>query len=68
MLGIVASCLPSVYPTHSTHPPRTAIQYVLDIAGKVQAILEGSPAIDPMAFGWTTEEEQSAATGGNVRA
>lgn len=43
-----------------------AIQYVLAIAGRVEGILEGSPLIDPMQYGWTTEEERSAATGGNV--
>ena len=43
-----------------------AIQYVLDIATKVAAILEGSPTIDPMQFGWTTEEERSSASGSNV--
>lgn len=44
---------------------RSAIQYVLSIASRVEAILEGSPLIDPMQYGWTTDEERSAATGGN---
>lgn len=48
-------------------PGRAAIQYVLSIASRVEAILEGSPLIDPMQYGWTTDEERSAATGGNVR-
>ncbi|KAI3431622.1 hypothetical protein D9Q98_004671 [Chlorella vulgaris] len=45
---------------------RAAIGYVLGIASKVEGILEGSPLIDPMQFGWTTEEERSAAAGGNL--
>ena len=50
-----------------SHPcPRAAIHCVLDIAARVQGIVEGSPLVDPMQFGWTTEEERSAATGGKV--
>ncbi|KAL4853400.1 Dynamin-related protein 5A [Chlorella vulgaris] len=45
---------------------RAAIGYVLGIASKVEGILEGSPLIDPMQYGWTTEEERSAAAGGNL--
>ncbi|PRW39278.1 dynamin-related GTPase isoform A [Chlorella sorokiniana] len=44
---------------------KSAIQYVLAIAGRVEGILEGSPLIDPMQYGWTTEEERSNATGSN---
>jgi hypothetical protein len=39
---------------------------VLGIASKVEGILEGSPLIDPMQYGWTTEEERSAAAGGKL--
>lgn len=39
---------------------------MLAIAGRVEGILEGSPLIDPMQYGWTTEEERSSATGSNV--
>lgn len=76
--GAVAARCRVLLPTHHadlTLPARgsrarlvpAAIQYVLAIAGRVEGILEGSPLIDPMQYGWTTDEERSAATGGNVR-
>lgn len=43
-----------------------AIHYVLNIATKVSSMMEGSPLIDPMHFGWTTEEERSSIAGANV--
>lgn len=44
---------------------RAAIHYVLNIATKVSSMMEGSPLIDPMHFGWTTEEERSSIAGAN---
>ena len=59
--------LPDPLTQPTAHPP-AAIQHVLGVAGKVEGILEGSPLIDPMQWGWTTEEERAAATGSNVGA
>ena len=46
--------------------PPAAVHYVLGLAGRVQSLLEGSPRVDPMQFGWTTEEERGAGGAGNV--
>ena len=60
-------CSPDSWPLPPLPAPTpAAIQHVLGVAGKVEGILEGSPLIDPMQWGWTTEEERAAATGSNV--
>ena len=46
---------------------RAAIKYVLATTQQVDAILAGSPAVDPGAYGMTTEEERTTTISSNVR-
>ena len=61
--SIIDSFLPPCTPS-SAAAPLAAVHYVLGLAGRVQSLLEGSPRVDPMQFGWTTEEERGVGGGG----